>query len=97
MPGSLGVAALGRLRNPYLWGGTRLVMSLQLTAVIDHACCGAGDRSGVCGVCCAWHGRHPVTVVPWPGADLTSMVPPRAPSRSAMFRSPEPAGTWLAS
>jgi hypothetical protein len=33
-------------------------------------------------------------VVPWSGADWTSSRPPRAASRAAMFRRPEPSGVW---
>jgi hypothetical protein len=49
----------------------------------------AGVREGT--------GRCPVMVVPWLGADRTSSLPPRAASRSAMFRWPEPSGVWLVS
>ena len=42
-------------------------------------------------------GRYPVMVVPWPGADRTWSRPPRAASRSAMFRRPDPIGVWRAS
>ena len=33
--------------------------------------------------------------VPWPGADRTWSRPPRAASRSAMFRRPDPRGVRL--
>jgi hypothetical protein len=46
---------------------------------------------------CHKEGRCPVTVVPWVGADRTSSRPPRAASRSAMFRRPEPIGVCRAS
>src|SRR5204862_69042 len=36
-------------------------------------------------------GSRPLTVVPWPGSELTSSVPPCAASRSAMPCRPEPA------
>jgi hypothetical protein len=42
-------------------------------------------------------GRYPVMVVPRLGADWTSSRPPRAASRSAMFRRPDPMGVWLVS
>ena len=35
-------------------------------------------------------GKVPVTVVPAPGTDVTSSVPPKAPSRSAMLTKPWP-------
>jgi hypothetical protein len=42
----------------------------------------------------AGKGSRPVTVVPLPGADLTSRSPPSAASLSAMFRRPDPIGVW---
>jgi hypothetical protein len=42
-------------------------------------------------------GSCAVMVVPWPGAERIWSRPPRAASRSAMFRSPDPIGVCRAS
>jgi lysozyme len=42
-------------------------------------------------------GSCAVMVVPWPGVERIWSRPPRAASRSAMFRSPDPIGVWRVS